>query len=242
MPEALQAKVQKHGGGLPFIRTAGDAGSVRVTVAQPFKPIVGRQAVISAIAPKDVWRDGYIRTTDILVASLAAVAVLPVCLLIAALVRISSPGSVIFRQQRVGKDGRLFTLLKFRTMVDGAEKKSGPVWACRNDPRVTCLGQFLRATRLDEFPQLINVIKGDMSLVGPRPERPFFVERYPVLQGSRLTVRPGLTGFAQIRSLYDLKPGHKVRYDKLYIRKRSAGLNLYILVRTIPVLLAKQGW
>jgi lipopolysaccharide/colanic/teichoic acid biosynthesis glycosyltransferase len=242
MPEALHAETKKRGGGLPFIRTGADAGRIKVVVAHQFKPVTDREAVASSVAKEDTWRDIYIRLVDILVASLAVVAVLPVCLLIAILIRISSPGSVIFRQQRVGKNGRFFTLLKFRTMVDDAEKNCGPVWAARNDPRVTCLGHFLRTTRLDELPQLINVIKGDMSLVGPRPERPFFVRQYPVLQGSRLTVRPGLTGFAQIRSLYDLKPGHKVRYDKLYIRKRSVGLNLYILIQTFPVLIAKQGW
>ena len=96
--------------------------------------------------------------------------------------------------------------------------------------------------RIDELPQIYNVLRGDMSLVGPRPERAFFIERYQALQGVRLSVKPGLTGLAQVRSFYDLKPVHKVRYDCLYIQKRSVFLNLYILLQTIPVFFAKKGW
>jgi lipopolysaccharide/colanic/teichoic acid biosynthesis glycosyltransferase len=96
--------------------------------------------------------------------------------------------------------------------------------------------------RLDELPQLVNVLKGDMSLVGPRPERPFFVERHKALQGVRLAVKPGITGLAQVRSYYDLKPEHKLRYDYLYIQRRSLILNIYILLQTIPVIFTKRGW
>ena len=166
----------------------------------------------------------------------------PVTILIPLLIKISSSGPVFYKQQRVGKDGKLFTLYKFRTMVDDAEKEVGPVLASREDPRVTKIGKILRTTRLDELPQLLNVLQGDMSLVGPRPERPHFVKRHKVLHELRLAVKPGLTGLAQIRSFYDLKPQHKIKYDYLYIQKRSLLLNLYILIRTIPAVFSRKGW
>ena len=166
----------------------------------------------------------------------------PIMILIPLLIKISSSGPVFYKQQRVGKDGRLFTLYKFRTMVEDAEKEIGPVLASRNDPRVTKVGKFLRAIRLDELPQLLNVLRGDMSLVGPRPERPHFVQKHKALHELRLAVKPGLTGLAQIRSFYDLKPQHKIKYDYLYIQKRSLLLNLYILIRTIPAVFSRKGW
>jgi len=166
----------------------------------------------------------------------------PATILISLLIKISSPGPVFYKQQRVGKDGKFFTLYKFRTMVKDAEKEVGPVLASPDDPRVTKVGKILRATRLDELPQLLNVLRGDMSLVGPRPERPHFVKLHKALRELRLAVRPGLTGFAQIRNFYDLKPQHKIKYDYLYIQRRSLLLNLYILWKTFPVVFYKKGW
>ena len=166
----------------------------------------------------------------------------PVMLGTAVLVKLTSRGPVLYRQERVGKNGRIFGLYKFRTMIDDAERHLGPVWASKDDDRITPLGRILRRTRLDELPQLYNILCGHMSLVGPRPERPFFVERHKALQGARLVVKPGLTGLAQIRSFYDLKPAHKVKYDYLYIQNRSLLLNLYILLQTIPVIFTKKGW
>jgi lipopolysaccharide/colanic/teichoic acid biosynthesis glycosyltransferase len=166
----------------------------------------------------------------------------PVMLLTALFIRVTSPGPILFKQRRVGKDGKIFVLYKFRTMVNDAEKNTGPVWAAKNDERVTCLGKLLRRTRLDEFPQLFNVLRGDMSLVGPRPERPYFVRRHRALQGIRLAVKPGVTGLAQIRAFYDLRPEHKLKYDYLYIQKRSFLFNAYILLMTVPVVLLRRGW
>ena len=166
----------------------------------------------------------------------------PVLILIALLAKMTSRGPIFYKQQRVGKDGRLFTLYKFRTMVQDAEKEVGPVLASRNDPRVTKIGRLLRRTRLDELPQLLNVLRGDMSLVGPRPERPHFVKQHKALHELRLAVKPGLTGLAQIRSFYNLEPKHKIKYDYLYIQKRSLLLNLYILVLTIPTVFSRKGW
>lgn len=193
-----------------------------------------------AETPKRV--EFFLRMLDV-VGSVAILALTwPVMLAAAVAIKLSSPGAVLYQQERVGKDGKLFSLHKFRTMIPDAEKNVGPVWAAKDDARVTPVGRILRRTRLDELPQLFNILKGDMSLVGPRPERPFFVERHKALQGVRLAVKPGLTGLAQVRAFYDLKPAHKVKYDYLYIQRRSLLLNIYILLQTIPVLFAKKGW
>jgi lipopolysaccharide/colanic/teichoic acid biosynthesis glycosyltransferase len=181
------------------------------------------------------------RGFDIVISITISVLSLPVTVLAAILIKLTSTGPIFYKQQRIGKDGKIFTLYKFRTMINDAEKELGPVLAVKNDPRVTKLGRFLRDTRLDEFPQLINVILGQMSLVGPRPERLFFVQRHKELMETRLAVRPGLTGLAQIRNDYDLHPKHKIKYDYLYIQQRSLLLNLYILAKTIPVMLLKKG-
>lgn len=182
------------------------------------------------------------RTLDTVGSVLILLIFAPVLILISLLVKITSSGPVFYNQQRVGKDGKLFTLHKFRTMVRDAEKEIGPVLAKRDDPRVTKFGRILRVTRLDELPQLVNVLRGDMSLVGPRPERPHFVKQHKVLHELRLAVKPGLTGFAQVRNYYDLKPRHKMKYDYLYIQKRSLFLNLYILLLTIPAIFRRKGW
>jgi len=183
-----------------------------------------------------------IKSLDLIGSTLALLIAMPIVILISLLIKISSPGPVLYKQQRIGKDGKIFTLYKFRTMVKDAEKTLGPVLASRDDPRVTKVGKLLRMTRLDELPQLFNVLRGEMSLVGPRPERPHFVKRHKALRQMRLAVKPGLTGLAQIRSFYDLKPRHKIKYDYLYIQKRSVLLNLYILLKTIPVVFSKRGW
>ncbi len=182
------------------------------------------------------------RSLDTVGSILSLLICTPVIILIYLLIKISSPGPVFYKQQRVGKDGKVFTLYKFRTMVNDAEKEIGPVLASRDDPRVTKVGKILRTTRLDELPQLLNVLQGDMSLVGPRPERPHFVKKHKALHELRLAVKPGLTGLAQIRSFYDLKPRHKIKYDYLYIQKRSLLLNLYILTRTLPTIFSRKGW
>lgn len=183
-----------------------------------------------------------IRSLDIIGSIGVLVISTPVMALIFLLIKISSPGPVFYKQQRVGKDGKFFLLYKFRTMIEDAEKKLGPILASQDDPRVTKVGKILRMARLDELPQLINVLRGDMSLVGPRPERPHFVRLHKALCELRLAVKPGLTGLAQIRSFYNLHPKHKVKYDYLYIQRRTLLLNLYIIAKTIPVIFSKKGW
>ena len=198
-------------------------------------------SLLTFISRKRDAEEVAMRILDV-VGSIAILALsLPVTILVVILIRLTSGRPVLYKQERVGKDGRIFTLYKFRTMINDAEKELGPVLAAENDPRVTKIGRFLRGTRLDEFPQLINVLLGQMSLVGPRPERSYFVKRHKALMEIRLSVRPGLTGLAQVRNAYDLHPQHKIKYDYLYIQRRSLFLNLYILAKTIPVMLLKKG-
>jgi len=166
------------------------------------------------------------------------VVMLPVTALLAAIVKMTSEGPAFYKQTRVGKDGKLFDIIKLRTMYVDAEARTGPVWCKDNDPRVTPFGRFLRRTHLDELPQLFNVLKGEMSLVGPRPERPHFVEKLkkeiPHYE-DRLRVKPGITGLAQVRHKYDETiedVKRKVAYDLLYIRRMCLMVDLLILLLT----------
>lgn len=174
---------------------------------------------------------------DRVLALVGLLLLLPVLLLLALAVRLSSPGPALFRQTRVGLAGRPFTMLKFRTMALDAESRTGPVWAATADPRATPLGRWLRRTSLDELPQLVNVLRGEMSLVGPRPERPEFLAAFEAQHpgyGVRHLVRPGITGLAQVegwRGATELGP--RLECDLLYIRHWSLGLDVAILVRTL---------
>jgi len=200
------------------------------------------QFLATFIGRRSDWEEFSIRVLDILGSVFLLVLLSPLIGLVALFIKITSPGSVFYKQNRVSKDGRIFTMYKFKTMSDDAEKETGPVLAVENDLRVTRIGRFLRNTHINEIPQLFNVIRGEMSLVGPRPDRPYSVKQHKVLREIRLAVKPGLTGLAQIRSFYDLKPKHKAKYDYLYIQKRSLLLNLYILAKTIPVVFSRKGW
>ncbi len=171
----------------------------------------------------------------------------PIMLLVMGLIKLESLGPIFFKQERVGRDGKLFTLWKFRSMRADAERESGPVWAEENDNRVTRLGKFLRRTRLDEMPQLWNVLRGDMSLVGPRPERPFFVnqlaEKVPFYQ-LRHTVKPGVTGWAQINYHYGNSfqdSVEKLQFDLFYLKHMSVFLDLLIIIETIKTVLVRKG-
>jgi len=151
---------------------------------------------------------------------------------------------IFFTQERVGRDRKTFRLLKLRTMRTDAEDETGAVLASHADPRVTRIGRWLRSTRIDEIPQLVNVLRGEMSLVGPRPERPEFVERFEreiAGYALRFTVRPGLTGFAQISGEYDTSAQIKLRYDLAYVNNWSLAMDMVILARTVPVVLSRRG-
>lgn len=172
------------------------------------------------------------RVMDLVFSSLGLLLSLPLWVLISICILLEDGRPVIYSQERVGKDGRIFRIFKFRSMKKNAEDESGPIWAMENDSRVTKVGRILRATALDELPQLLNILKGEMSFVGPRPERPelqrVFIERFPDFE-KRLAVKPGLTGIAQVFGKYDTPPNHKLKYDLLYIRRASILLDLKLL-------------
>jgi exopolysaccharide biosynthesis polyprenyl glycosylphosphotransferase len=181
------------------------------------------------------------------VATVGAVVTAPLMLIVALAVRLSSPGPALYRQIRVGMDGVSFTLYKFRSMRVDAEAQSGAVWASKDDPRTTRVGRFIRKLRLDELPQLFNVLRGEMSIVGPRPERPEFVKtlsaRIPYYR-QRHCVRPGITGWAQIHYKYGdtLEDTiEKLEYDLFYIKNMSLGIDTYIIFHTLKTMLLSRG-
>ena len=197
--------------------------------------------------PMPAWERRTKRIVDVIVSALILVVGAPLWLILGGLVRATSPGPAIYRQTRVGRLGRPFTMLKFRTMVDDAERHTGPVWAERGDTRVTPVGRILRRLRLDEIPQLWNVLTGQMSLVGPRPERPYFVEQLAdqiPLYSRRHRIQPGVTGLAQVKWRYDTDLDdvrQKLKYDLFYIETMSLSLDAKILFRTIRTALAGEG-
>jgi sugar transferase (PEP-CTERM system associated) len=189
----------------------------------------------------------YKRLTSVVISIIGLLLALPLLPFVALAIKLSSRGQVLYSQSRVGRDGVVFRCYKFRTMRADAEADTGPTWAQDDDPRITPVGKFLRTTRMDEIPQLWNVLRGDMSLVGPRPERPEFVEglnhEIPYYH-LRHSVRPGITGWAQILYKYgstveDAK--EKLRYDLYYIKNASVGLDLLILFNTIKIVLLGRG-
>lgn len=187
------------------------------------------------------------RVVDMLLALTGLVLTSPLFPLMALAIRLESPGPVFFRQERVGMGEQLFTLIKFRSMRQDAEAASGAVWAQKNDPRVTTLGKFLRGSRIDEIPQLINVLRGEMSLIGPRPERPEFVEKLKLVipyYSKRHFIKPGLTGWAQVRYPYGSSVEdavEKLRYDLYYTKNVCPFLDTLIFLETIKVVLFGRG-
>jgi exopolysaccharide biosynthesis polyprenyl glycosylphosphotransferase len=187
------------------------------------------------------------RLMDIIIGLIGLAALLFILPFIALAIYIDSPGPIFYRQERSGRGGRNFWVLKFRSMVANAEQLGQAKWAEKGDPRITRVGKFMRRVRLDELPQFINILKGDMSLVGPRPERPQFVEqleqRIPFYR-TRLSVKPGLTGWAQVRYRYASSVEDalmKLRYDLYYIKNQSLMLDLLIILKTIAVVFAFRG-
>lgn len=184
------------------------------------------------------------RALDIVVATLAVLILWPVMLITAVIVKLDSLGPAIYSQVRVGRFGKEFKVHKFRSMRQDAEAKTGPVLAGENDPRITKFGHFMRATRLDELPQLFNVLKGEMSIVGPRPERPFFVEQFIKEKPEyayRHNVKPGITGLAQIAGKYNTTAYDKLVYDLIYIQNVSVIYDLTLMLQTFKVLITKES-
>ncbi len=209
-----------------------------------YKHVV-RGVIKEALKPGDF---GFRRFVDLFGALFMLLLLFPLFFIVALAIKIESRGTVFYSQQRCGKDGKIFSVYKFRSMVQNAEKISGPVWAQKNDPRITKLGRFMRKTRIDELPQLMNIIKGDMSFIGPRPERPFFVDSFKKqipMYINRLRVKPGVTGLAQVtvgydETLEDVKA--KIRADNKYIEQADSWkMNLWILWQTVFVVLLGEG-
>ncbi|MDR3665645.1 MAG: sugar transferase [Ignavibacteriaceae bacterium] len=193
------------------------------------------------------WEKKLKRIIDVLVSLFILLISFPVSLLTIFAIKIESPGSAFFKQERCGIEGSVFRMIKFRSMCQDAEKQSGPVWSSKNDPRITHIGKIIRKVRIDEIPQMVNVLRGEMSLVGPRPERPYFVEmlskEIPYYK-RRLKVRPGITGWAQVKHKYDETIEDvkiKLRYDLFYIENMSLRMDFKILFRTIFVVLFAKG-
>ncbi len=184
------------------------------------------------------------RTIDLAVSAVVSVLVSPLFVLAYLMIRLDSPGPVFYKQERVGQGGRIFNVFKFRTMKLDAEKCSGPVLACEQDPRITKVGRFLRASRIDELPQLLNVMLGEMSFVGPRPERMFFVEQFTATTPGyllRLNVKPGITGLAQIWGKYSTDVEDKLRLDLMYTANYSPILDINIIIQTLRVVLLREN-
>jgi sugar transferase (PEP-CTERM system associated) len=187
------------------------------------------------------------RVFDIVISALFLIASAPILLLTAIAVKATSTGPVFYRQERVGQFGKTFNVLKFRSMRQDAEAAGAPQWAAENDPRVTSVGRFIRAVRIDEIPQIFNVLNGDMSFVGPRPERPFFVKQLAneiPLYDERHVVKPGITGWAQVNYPYGASVDdarRKLEYDLYYVKNYSLFLDILILLQTARVVLWQDG-
>ncbi len=184
------------------------------------------------------------RSRDLVFSAILAILLLPLWIVVALAIKLSDGGSVFYLQQRVGQWGKRFRVYKFRTMPEGAEDETGPVLSRWDDPRLTPLGRFLRSYRIDESFQLINVLKGDMSLVGPRPDRPEFVEKFVreiAGYNERHKIKPGITGLAQVRGHYHSDPAIKLKYDLAYIYNCSLLLDLVILLETVRIVIRREG-
>jgi exopolysaccharide biosynthesis polyprenyl glycosylphosphotransferase len=184
------------------------------------------------------------QTFDITISLFALLFLSPLFVLVSLLIKLDSPGPIFYKQERIGINGQPFSIIKFRTMKNDAEK-NGPQWANQNDSRITKTGHFLRKYRIDELPQFINIAAGDMSLIGPRPERLVFIEEFekelPDFR-NRLQVKPGITGWAQIHGGYELTPKEKLEFDLYYIFNHSLVLDIKIMLKSIPVILFAKGW
>jgi exopolysaccharide biosynthesis polyprenyl glycosylphosphotransferase len=194
-----------------------------------------------------VWERKIKRLMDVVLSFLLIIITSPLLIITALLIKLESKGPVFYKQQRSGLNGKIFKIYKFRSMIQDAEKHTGPVWSTKGDPRITKFGRFMRKVRIDEIPQAINILRGDMSFVGPRPERPYFVEKLSQeipLYKRRLKVRPGVTGWAQVKHKYDESIEDvrvKLRYDLFYIENMSLRMDFKILFRTIFVVLFGKG-
>ena len=187
--------------------------------------------------------DIYQRVLDIVLSVIGLLIGIPLMVIFGILIKVEDNGPITYKQERLGKGGKKFYIYKLRSMRTDAEK-FGAQWAEKDDPRITKVGKFIRKTRIDEIPQLFNILKGDMSIIGPRPERPSFTEAFnQEIPGfiNRLAVKPGLTGWAQVNGGYEITPEEKLKEDIFYIKNRSILLDLKILFKTVQVVLTGDG-
>ncbi|WP_152536814.1 sugar transferase [Mammaliicoccus sciuri] len=183
------------------------------------------------------------RIFDVIMSLLLLFLTLPIMVIFSVLIVIETIGSPLYKQVRVGKMGKLITIYKLRSMHSNAETE-GAKWASKNDPRITKVGRFIRKTRIDELPQLVNVLKGEMSFIGPRPERPEFLELFSISINNfedRCLVTPGLTGLAQVQGGYDLTPQEKLEYDLRYIYKGNIIMEIFIILKTVIIIITGSG-
>lgn len=256
--EIVVALTERRGGSMP-LRQLLDCklyGVRVVDIATYFEKTLAQIKISHVNAGWLIFGDGFnqgvIRTTvkrifDIVFSALILVLTLPVMAITAILIKLESPGDVLYRQERVGLNGRVFKVIKFRSMCSDAEKDGKPRWATLNDDRVTKIGRFIRKVRIDELPQLLNVLRGEMSLVGPRPERQFFVDdlisKIPYY-AVRHSVKPGVTGWAQVRYEYGSTiedSVEKLQYDLYYVKNHTLFLDLLIMLETVAVVLTGKG-
>jgi sugar transferase (PEP-CTERM system associated) len=241
MPELLQCKLR--GVRVTDVSTffERERGQVRLDSLNPSWLIFGEGFNNNAL------RDTVKRLFDLAASSALLIVTLPVMILAAICIRMDSPGTVFYRQERVGQGGRIFRICKFRSMRVDAEEDGKPKWASTRDDRTTRVGRVIRALHIDELPQIFNVFKGEMSFVGPRPERPFFVERLASkipYYNARHSLKPGITGWAQVRYAYGASLDdavEKIQYDLYYVKNHSLFLDLMILIETIHVVLWRKG-
>jgi exopolysaccharide biosynthesis polyprenyl glycosylphosphotransferase len=255
--ESLEPRQESENDAIINIIGVCDSKDIRIKIVPDLYEILSGQArtsqiygitlidIMPQLMPE--WEKKLKRMIDILVSLVVLILTSPVFLVTAIAIKLESKGQVFFVQERSGLNGEPFKMIKFRSMRADAEKKTGPVWSQKNDPRITKVGQFIRKVRIDEVPQFINVLLGTMSVVGPRPERPFFVERLAMeipYYKRRLKVRPGITGWAQIKHKYDESIEDvkvKLRYDLFYIENMSIRMDFKIMFRTVFVMLFGKG-
>lgn len=185
----------------------------------------------------------YHRILDIIVAIIGLVISIPIIIVFGFLIKKEDGGPVFYKQDRLGKDGKIIFIYKLRSMRINSET-NGAIWAEKNDPRITKVGKFIRKTRIDEIPQFLNILKGEMSIIGPRPERPTLTMEFnDQIPGfiNRLVIKPGLTGYAQVHGGYDISPEDKIKEDLYYIKNRSVFLDFSILFRTVKVIFTGEG-
>ena len=209
------------------------------------KPGIDMEKCKNNIILKDnIFYNIYKRTLDIGTSFIGLIIGIPFLIVFGALIKLEDKGPIFYKQERLGKNEKYFYVYKLRSMRVDAEKIGGAQWAQKNDPRITNVGAFIRKTRIDEIPQLLNILKGDMSIIGPRPERPELTYKFNrEIPGfiNRLIIKPGLTGWAQVNGGYDMTPEEKIIWDIEYINNRSFMLDMKIILKTIRVIFTGEG-